>query len=304
MLITHRFLSQPYETALIIEDDINWDIHLRTRQIPLLHRAFHDMFSQNDTTPSTPRQPEFRRVSAPAPNEAYWPSKDKWEILHFGHCGDFFKPAALQNIQHTVYPDPSLPGFQGLHIDTQRFLAPLPVPPKHRMIHVSQRPLCTFAYAVTRESAARILKEFSHEEEVGGTQAYDVRILEACRDMGFKCWSVNPELFHHMDDQASEIKVASSTASEVEKAALAGSSSVESKPTEDDVRRAKARGTPNVGCGVRGIVDKVGTTGKVREVVRIAREIDGLCPVAMDEVDGLRGMIEEKGRLDLPIQYS
>lgn len=107
-----------------------------------------------------------------------------------------------------------------------------------------------------------------------------------------------------MDDQASEIKVASSTASEVEKAALAGSSSVESKPTEDDVRRAKARGTPNVGCGVRGIVDKVGTTGKVREVVRIAREIDGLCPVAMDEVDGLRGMIEEKGRLDLPIQYS
>lgn len=28
--------------------------------------------------------------------------------------------------------------------------------------------------------------------------AYDVRVLEACRDLGMRCWSVAPELMRHL----------------------------------------------------------------------------------------------------------
>jgi hypothetical protein len=32
--------------------------------------------------------------------------------------------------------------------------------------------------------------------------AYDVRVLEACRDLGLRCWSVAPELMRHLDAES------------------------------------------------------------------------------------------------------
>ena len=48
--------------------------------------------------------------------------------------------------------------------------------------------------------------------------AYDVRVLEACRDFGLRCWSVAPELMRHLGaeseiasvDMGSEDQVAGS----------------------------------------------------------------------------------------------
>lgn len=100
------------------------------------------------------------------------------------------------------------------------------------MVHRSVWPLCTFAYAVNRVSAQRILAEFDREEEGKGTPAYDVRILEACRDLGWLCYSVTPELFHH-NDGPSEI------------AELNGEASSE------DGRSPRDSGAPNIACGAR-----------------------------------------------------
>jgi hypothetical protein len=310
----YRFLSQPYESALILEDDVNWDIHLRTRQIPLLRRAMHDLFHR--TTNDSAQVADVYPPSTPLPGDSYWPMTNKWEILYLGHCGDFFPAKNLQHVEHLTYPDPNLPSFHGLHTDTQKLFAPMPVPSKHRMIHVSQRPLCTFAYAVTRESARRILADFSSEGE-DGTVAFDVRILEACRDMGYRCWSVNPELFHHIDDQSSEIKRVMEGPSKTSRVddetgytrkekdpnnhEWDEPENQKKKPSEDDTRRAIARGTPNVGCGIRGIIETLGTGRKVREVVKISTEIDGMCPMPLREVDLLKAEIIEKGRDDLPI---
>jgi len=60
--------------------------------------------------------------------------------------------------------------------------------------------------------------------------------------------------------------------------------------------RSKARGTPNVGCGIRTLVEKLGASKNVREMVRLASQVDGMCPIAMDEVDSMRAQIVEKGR--------
>lgn len=294
-MIFCRLVNSNYETALIIEDDVNWDIHIRSKQIPLVALALHDLIDSvhekaANGSPQPSNQPNVARHPQPR-SDSYWPPPSDWELLHLGHCGDFFPAASLSTMPHTIYPDPSMPSYEGLHVDTQRFFYPLPVPSHHRILHRSQRPLCTFAYAVTKASARRILADFSHEEDKAGTWAYDVRILEACRDLAWKCWSVNPELFHHMAEHASEIQAANAG-----KPLFPGR-----EPDAAQKARGKARGTPNIACGVRGIAEKLGKGAKTREVVRLAAQVDGLCPVPGDEVDGMRGQIEIAGRADLPI---
>lgn len=321
------FMSQPYETALMIEDDVNWDIHIRNRQVPLLARAFHDIIERESREkgyieyPDTRNGTKVERVSSlelksklrsTYQRESFWPSTKFWEILHVGHCGDFFPAKRLSDVLHTTYPDPSMSAFQGLHIDTQRFLQHMPIPPHHRLVHQSLRPLCTFAYAVTKASAARILKDFSTEEQDHGTVAYDVRILEACRDLGWRCWSANPELFHHLDDQASEIQAINgpkpadtdldaSPNADAQKSNELKPKEDGEKPSPEDTAKARARGTPNVACGIRTLVERMGANQNVREMVKLASEVDGMCPIPLEELDMMRAQIVERGRNGLPV---
>lgn len=43
-----------------------------------------------------------------------------------------------------------------------------------------------------------MLNDIAAREAPLGTAAYDVRVLEACRDLGMRCWSVAPELMRHL----------------------------------------------------------------------------------------------------------
>jgi hypothetical protein len=70
------------------------------------------------------------------------------------------------------------------------------------------------------------------EEDGHGTWAYDVRLLEACRDLGWKCWSSSPELFHHKDEYDSAITE------------INGKPLFELKPKDGNT-------TPNIACGAR-----------------------------------------------------
>ncbi|KAF2816535.1 uncharacterized protein BDZ99DRAFT_407432, partial [Mytilinidion resinicola] len=181
------FLSTPLSTAIILEDDVDWSIHLRRTQIPLAAAALRALLSPNTTS-------------------TYW-GPLTWELLHLGHCGDFLAspydnpslaPYLANAPSHTysTYHDPTLPPRSRLRPQTAEFLGALPE--QTRLLHPSRWPLCTFGYAVTRASAARLLETYGTEGP-GGCQAYDVRILEACRDHGWGCWSVNPELLHHVE---------------------------------------------------------------------------------------------------------
>lgn len=63
--------------------------------------------------------------------------------------------------------------------------------------------------------------------------AYDVRVLEGCRDLGMRCWSVAPELMRHLGAR-SEI------------------ADIDLGPEAHGAGGAGARGdTANIDCGVR-----------------------------------------------------
>ena len=133
-----------------------------------------------------------------------------------------------------------MPVRADLHPYTASLFNAFRLPEHTRAFHRSKFPLCTFGYAVTRPAAERLLTDLapasnpSAEKHFAG--AYDVAILKACREgektpspipphllnphphpdpalrhkfasPGLRCWSLNPELFHHMpgDSQIAQI---------------------------------------------------------------------------------------------------
>jgi hypothetical protein len=63
------FLASDYSTALIIEDDVDWDIRLRTVQIPVTASAFRSLTSNFNTNEADVR--------------SYWGNTSKWDIRKY-----------------------------------------------------------------------------------------------------------------------------------------------------------------------------------------------------------------------------
>lgn len=181
-----HFLNSTDETALIIEDDVDWDTRLRTTQIPQTAYAIRELLNSH---------------------EGYYGDTNSWDIIWLGHCGDYFDANRGMNIPNIkAYADPAMPTLDRLHSWTRDFLLGLGAENQQRLVHKSVSPLCSFAYAVTRPAAMRLYNELAVREPSRGQgnpcKAYDVRLLEACRDEGMKCITVNPELFHHSHTQS------------------------------------------------------------------------------------------------------
>ncbi|KAM4055807.1 glycosyltransferase family 25 protein [Hirsutella rhossiliensis] len=190
-----QFLETDDETAPFLEDNVDWDIRLRSVQVPLVSSAMRTMF------PSA--------VDYPYGNVA------ERDFLYLGHCGDYWpgiddgfekghvKPDDLAATPHIFLADTSLSSLNRLHLWTASLLENLGVPQHTRLVHRSRFPLCTFSYAVTRASARRLLEELSTPEPSGlGFKTFDVALLVGCRDQGLRCWTVNPELFHRVYGQS------------------------------------------------------------------------------------------------------
>ncbi|UNI13393.1 hypothetical protein JDV02_000141 [Purpureocillium takamizusanense] len=191
-----QFLDSGADTALFLEDDVDWDIRLRTTQAPLVSAAVRQVLGR------TSRRLDARKYPYGDPSS--------WDLLYLGHCGDYWhgmdvefkdghvKPKDLEKTPHTAFIDPSMSHSDNLHPFTKSLMKNLGVDEYTRLVHRSVFPLCTFGYALSRAGARRILEWGGKEPSEGGYKAYDVLILLSCRDYGLRCWTVNPELFHHV----------------------------------------------------------------------------------------------------------
>jgi hypothetical protein len=254
-----RFVNSGLSSALIIEDDVDWDIHLRHQQVPLVASNLRNLMNNTSYDPNDPYSALRHPLNS---TETFWGDLSQWELLYLGHCGDYFDLKYWPELPHQTFMDESLPPLERMHPETEGFLRDVGLRNKQRMVHKSKKPLCSFAYGVTRTSAIRILKEFSSEEERHGTWAYDVRLLEACRELGWKCYTASPELFHHMDEHSSEITE------------INGKPLFPTKETDS----IGVGGTPNIACGARGDAFRSRDPQTMEYVKHMAAE-PGLCIV-------------------------
>ncbi|CAN9272249.1 unnamed protein product [Alternaria alternata] len=222
------FLDSGLETALILEDDVDWDIRLRSQQIPLAASAARQLLP--------PPRSQHPYANAASNHTQYWGDQDAWDLLYLGHCGDYFDVVTedgpktdrqsfnLTAMPHILYQDPTLPAWYNLHPFTQALFRLLGMPEGSRVIHRSKFPLCSFGYAVTRRTAERLLNDLAPPKlKKTGPRAFDVALLHACNkgentpsptpewqnarnpltrskypSPGLRCWTLNSELFHHM----------------------------------------------------------------------------------------------------------
>lgn len=178
-------------SALILEDDVDWDVHLKSQLFNISQGTRHVL---------------AEAASSSAPDSPYGHG---WDVLWLGHCGEVFPEALDENVEldnddkaalsvkYAIEEDETMPPYSEVSqwVDWGAFA------PHTRIVHLSGLPVCSFAYAVSQAAARKILHALSVD---GLTTEFDNALAGLCRDSRsdasyhLKCLSVNPAImFHH-----------------------------------------------------------------------------------------------------------
>ncbi|KAI3319046.1 glycosyltransferase family 25 protein [Xylariaceae sp. AK1471] len=212
MSAIRKIVEEGLGSALIMEDDMDWDVRLKPQLERVAQGARALLSSSSNSSPSTS------------------PYGDEWDLLWLGHCGEVF-PETLDENKDRPSDDP------GIRYMRRRFVIEddLTVPPREEMtglfannnnnffkehtrwVHVSAAPVCSFAYALSQKGARKVLYHLSTEQQQQLTRPFDKVLAGLCRravstwgteyssadgglpGLNAKCVSVNPPLFspHH-----------------------------------------------------------------------------------------------------------
>ncbi|KAI0165051.1 glycosyltransferase family 25 protein [Hypoxylon sp. FL1284] len=200
MNAVRRIIEDGLDSALIMEDDMDWDVRLKP-QLERVAQGARALLS-----------------SASDPNSPYG---DNWDLMWLGHCGEVF-PETLDENKEKPIDDP------GIRYMSRKFVIEndMTVPPKDRVtglvdfknnpeytrwVHVTGAPICTFAYALSQRGARKVLFDLSVDHLNGpfdnalaglcrrAVSSWGVEDPVAAGDRGLdaKCISVTPPIFFH-----------------------------------------------------------------------------------------------------------
>lgn len=194
-------------TALIMEDDVDWDVRLKS-QLQIIADGTRKLQSSSSASP---------------PTSSYG---DDWDLLWLGHCGEVFPEYLEENLskpptppgflsistKYTIHPDPTVPPPSQVH-GFQNYTAN----PYTRWVHITGAPICTFAYALSLEGARKVLFDLSvdhlvgpfdnalaglcrwgrEEERLGMRLEYHIAFVPRNANRPDRCFSVTPPVFMH-----------------------------------------------------------------------------------------------------------
>lgn len=196
-------MANKIRTALILEDDVDWDIRIKRQLADFAAAAHilgrnapgtthHDIRSEGWAT-----QYKLRRLS---PLES--PYGDHWDVLWLGHCGTRFpgdnstKQIPLDRV--VLLNDETVPSSQHVFSEfgTDELIT---MYPNHtRAIHWSSEGVCTHAYAVTQHSSRQILSEIGLRPLAA---PFDIQLRAYCDGTHgqrmHKCITSQPQYFEY-----------------------------------------------------------------------------------------------------------
>ncbi|KAH6635969.1 hypothetical protein F5144DRAFT_591275 [Chaetomium tenue] len=213
--VVHRNLS----SALILEDDVDWDIRIRSQLADFALAAHALTQPVRGSPPSSPTYmdptyphplpsspdslPEFPFTALPPTTPpSHSPYGDAWDVLWIGHCGMHFpfpqhphtpKARIIRAADATVAPPKNLWTFN------IPFTLKKDYPPHTRAYHHVQEGVCTLGYAVSQKGARKLLYEVGLK---GVDAAFDLLLRYYCegekgRAAGRQCLTTQPGLFQH-----------------------------------------------------------------------------------------------------------
>jgi hypothetical protein len=205
-------------SALIMEDDVDWDIRIRQQLRNFAHssRALTQPIMNWDGTPGQVadityaksqegkregRQREFLFMKTPSVVEPLVsPYGDDWDVFWLGHCGQMFpreddkmvpKGRVVQSGDETAAQKKYLSSV--LHFEYAEQYED-----HTRVVHHVQDGVCSLAYAVSQRGARAMLYEIGTKDL---TAAFDLLLHWACSGefgRGYhRCLTVQPPLMQH-----------------------------------------------------------------------------------------------------------
>jgi len=157
-------------SALILEDDADWDTHLKDQL---------ELFAQGS---------QFVTGTPPG-KTPHSPYGEDWDLLWLGHCStginenidqrfvienDFTVPPIERRVNYAGTPDMEQEGYNN----------------STRIVFQANRGVCTYAYALSYRGARKLLREQGQVQSLG---PFDLAVGGMCGDE-FKCVSVFPQL--------------------------------------------------------------------------------------------------------------
>ena len=163
-----RVLAQNLSTALITEDDIDWDVRIKsqldqfaagTRALtqPLKKGGYADTTLETRGKGSNTALDDLKPGTAPdTVSPQLSPYGDNWDVLWLGHCGVRL-PNPQQEIlkgRYCVSHDETVPSWEHRTNLAGEFVKNA-YSDHTRIIHHAMSPICTLAYAVSVRGAQR-----------------------------------------------------------------------------------------------------------------------------------------------------
>ncbi|KAK7549405.1 hypothetical protein IWX49DRAFT_32933 [Phyllosticta citricarpa] len=211
-----HIVAHNISTALILEDDADWDVRIRSQLAPnagilrVIRQSLQGPrhFDSSAGT-SGPDNSTLQDTSLPAFEAPY---THDFDFIALGHCAAITTPFAttldVDEEDKTLLPAQSLRAVHDRYAYT-------PFPDFTRRIIKSPHPTCTYAYGVTFEGARKILEKLGNgggaafDNEVGGLCWGNGRRKKPKKDGskteepgqetqhdGLRCVAVSPEVIH------------------------------------------------------------------------------------------------------------
>jgi GR25 family glycosyltransferase involved in LPS biosynthesis len=160
-------------TALVMEDDADWDVSLKHQLQNFAVGSQHILYGEHTQSFNSPYG-------------------DEWDLLWLGHCGS--APGHHDSRRHVLENDPTVPPIERRvnEVDTPDMTE---FSNNTRIVYAASSGFCMYGYAVSYHGAQKLLHHLSlhpyHE-------AVDLSINRLCGNSSysFTCVSVFPQLFN------------------------------------------------------------------------------------------------------------
>jgi len=215
MLTAIRIIEQNLTSALVLEDDVDWDIRIKSQMTDFARATrllIQPLPGTTDTfldpTNPRPRFPNEGHVDfrfeeqhvVSEPTESPFGDIRRWDVLWLGHCGARFPRATDENVPlgRVVSADDTVPGPHNLDMEFGNDELQSEYPPHTRVVSRARVNTCSLAYGVSQPGARRIL----HELSIHGTFGpFDLMLQDVCDGNDGRqpatCFTVQPQLFQH-----------------------------------------------------------------------------------------------------------
>ena len=214
VLILTRIVEQNLTSALVLEDDVDWDVRIKDQMQdfakasrlliqPLkgFSNRFLDPSYPQPTSGQTPKEFHIDVDHTTEPSTSPYGDVDRWDLFWLGHCGASFPKNPDDRVplgRIVMANDETVPEPQHIAYEAGSKELMNKYPAHTRIVSRAGSNMCTLAYGMSQKGARRILYELGVHKM---NAAADIMFHQVCagkknRTMG-TCLSVQPQLFQH-----------------------------------------------------------------------------------------------------------